>query len=230
MASLDTAIIAHLETHGERFELLVDSQLAYQYKIGKKTDLNNVLVVEEVFKDAKKGERHKAEVIKKVFGTNDLREITDKILKKGEIQLTTEQKRQMLQEKTKKIVAILARECIDPRTDAPHPAVRIEKALEEAKVHIDAFKDAGAQIDDVVKALRLVLPLKFEKIKIAIRVPPEHAPRSYGTIKEFGIQKEEWQKDGSLIVVIEIPAGMQSEFYDKINKLTNGNVETKVIK
>ena len=91
MATLDKAIVAHLDSHGERFELLVDSDLAYAYKTGKKTDLINVLVVEEVFKNAKKGERHKSDAIKKAFGTEDIFEVAKKILKDGEIQLTTEQ-------------------------------------------------------------------------------------------------------------------------------------------
>ncbi len=230
MVSLDNAIIAHLDSHGERFEIMVDPDLAYMYKTGKKSDLLNILAVEEVFKNARKGERHTAEAVKKAFGTNDIMQITDVILKKGEIQLTTEQRKKMLEEKTKKIIAILARETIDPRTGAPHPPQRIEKALEEAKVHIDAGKDAEAQIEEVLKALRLVLPLKFEKARIAVRIPAEFAPKSYGTLKEFNMQKEEWQKNGDLIVLVEMPAGLQAEFYDRINKLTGGKAETKLLK
>jgi len=230
MVSLDHAIIARLEFHGEKFEILVDPNLGYAYKTGKKTDLNNVLVAEEVFKDARKGDRHKSDAIKKAFGTEDIFEVAKKILKDGEIQLTTEQRKQMLEEKHKKIVAILARECVDPRTGAPHPPQRIEKAMEEASIKVDPFKDAEAQIDGVVKELRILLPLKFEKVKIAVRLPAEVAVRSYGTLKEFGIQKEEWQKNGDLIAVIEMSAGLQTDFYDRINRATSGKVETKIVK
>ncbi|MFH1285725.1 MAG: ribosome assembly factor SBDS [Candidatus Micrarchaeota archaeon] len=230
MSSLDKCITAHLDYCGERFELLVDSNLAYLYKTGKKTDLANLLVVEEIFKDAKKGERHKNEALQKAFKTTEVMAIAEIILKKGEIQLTTDQKRHMADEKRKKIVAILARECTDPRTSAPHPPQRIEKAMEEARIHIDPFKEAEAQLDEVLKALRLILPLKFEKAKIAVRLPAEFAPKVYGTLKEYGIQKEEWQQNGSLIAVVEMPAGLQSEFFDKLNKLTSGKVETKLLK
>ncbi len=230
MVSLDSAIIARLESHGERFELLVDPKLGYDYKTGKKPDLANVLVAEEVFKDARKGERHKSETLKKIFGTEDINEIAKKIFKDGEIQLTTEQRKQMLEEKHKKIVAFLARECVDPRTGAPHPPQRIEKAMEEARIKIDPFKDAEAQIDEVMKELRILLPLKFEKVKIAIRLPADVAVRAYGTVKEFGIQREEWQKNGDLIAVIEMPAGMQADFFDRIGRATSGRAETKVIK
>lgn len=230
MVSLESAVIARFEHHGEKFEILVDPNLAYLFKTGRKQDMNNILAVEEVFSDAKKGERPGSEAVKKAFGTTDVYEVAKIILAKGEIQLTTEQRRKMLEEKTKKIIAILARECIDPRTNAPHPPQRIERAFEEARVHIDAFKDAEAQIKDVVDALRMILPMKFEKARIAVKIPPEFAPKAYGVLKEFSIQKEEWQGNGSLIAVVEMPAGMQAEFYDKINKVTSGKAETKLLK
>ena len=230
MASLDNAIVAHLDSHGERFEVLVDPKKGYEFKTGKKPDLINVLVVEEIFKNARKGDRHTEESLKKAFGTTDTYQIAETILKKGKIQLTTEQRREMLEEKTRKIIAVLARECVDPRTGTPHPPQRIEKALEEARVHVDAFKDAEAQVDEVLKALRPILPLKFEKVKIAVKIPAEFAQKSFGVLKDYNIQEEEWQKDGSLIGVVEMAAGLQSEFYDRINKLTGGAVETRIIK
>jgi len=230
MVSLDKAIIARYDLDGVHFELYVDPDLAYLYKTGQKQDLNNLLVVEEVFEDARKGERHTEQVLKKAFQTTDILKIAEVILNKGEVPLTTEQKKKLLDEKTKKIIAILARECIDPRTGSPHPPQRIEKAMGEARVHIDAFKSAEAQIEDVLKALRLILPLKFEKIRIAVRLPAEYAQKAYGALKEFNLQKEEWQQNGSLIAVVEMPAGMQGDFYNRINKMTSGNVETKVLK
>ena len=230
MVSLDKAIIARLETHGEKFEILVDPDLAYLFKSGSKKDIVNMLVAEEIFTDARKFERPTAEALRKAFGTIDIMQIAETILRKGDVQLTTEQKKKMMEEKRRKIVAILARECIDPRTDAPHPPQRIEKAMEESRVHVDPFKDAEAQLNDVIDALRLLLPMKFEKVKIAVRVPAEHAPRAFGILKEYNMQKEEWQANGSLIVVVEMPAGLQGDFYDKINKITSGNVETKILK
>lgn len=227
MVSLEKAIIAHYDFGGKRFEILVDPDLAQAYKTGKKKEVANILAVEEVFKSARKGDRHKSSDIQKAFGTQDIMKITETILHKGEIQLTTEQKKKMLSEKKKKILAIIAREAVDPRTKAPHTLLRLENALEQAKVSIDPFKEAEAQVDDVVSAMKLIIPIRFEKAKIAVKVPPEHAQRIYGVFKEYGIKKEEWTSNGSLVVVVEIPAGIQGEFYDRINKMTGGNIETK---
>ncbi len=230
MANIENSITAHMDINGERFEIMVDPDLAYSYRIGQKKEINNILTVEEVFKNFRNGERHTASALQKAFGTNDIYVIADRILKKGDLALTTEQKRKMLVEKKKQIIAILMRECIDPRTGAPHTQMRLEQAMEEARVHIDGFKDPNEQLEEIIKAMRPIIPMKFEKVKVAVKVPPAYAQRIYGTLKGYGIQKEEWAKDGSLIVVIEISAGMQGEFYDRLNRATAGSVETKIVK
>ena len=219
-----------MEISGERFEVMVDPDLALAYRLGQKKELNNVLTVEEVFKNFRKGERHTTSALQKAFGTTDVFAIAERIVKNGELALTTDQKRKMLEEKKKQIVAILMRECIDPRTGAPHTQLRLEQSMEAARVHIDGFKDAASQIEEVMKALRPIIPLKVERARVAVKIPPEHAQRVYGTLKNYGIQKEEWARDGSLIVVLEMPAGMQGEFYEKINRATAGAAETKLMK
>lgn len=230
MATMEKSVIAHMNSHGERFEIIVDPKLALDFRLGKKTDFNNILVAEEIFKDAKKGERYKPEMLKKVFGTEDIFEVAQKIVREGEVPLTTEQKHQMMEEKRKKIISIIARECIDPRTGAPHPPQRIEKAMEEARVRIDPFKSAEAQIDDIISPLRPILPLKFEKARLATRIPADLAQKCYGALKEYNIQQEEWTSDGSLVAVVEIPAGTQVEFFDRINRLTAGRAQIKDMK
>jgi ribosome maturation protein SDO1 len=224
---IEKAVVASISINGERFEIYVDPNLALDFKLGKKKDFNNVMMVEEVFKDAKKGERASSEKLKKAFGTEDVFEIGKKIVLNGDVPITTEQRRQMVEEKRKKIVAILARETIDPRTNAPHPPQRIEKAMEETRIHIDPFKPAENQINEVISALRTLLPMKIDTARYAVKIPADLAQRVYGSIKSYNVQQEEWQGDGSLVAVIEIPAGMQSEFLDRINKLTAGRAQIK---
>ncbi len=229
MTTLDKAIIADITIDGKTFEVYVDPEMANMYKEGRKPDTKNILVVEEIYADAKKAEKAKSQDVQKAFGTTDVYKILETILKKGNLQLTTEQKRKKAEEKYRQIVSILMRETIDPRTNAPHTQSRIEEALEKARIHVDPFRDARDQLPDILKEIRTIIPLKFEKLKLAVKIPPEFAHRSYGTFKSWGIVKEHWANDGSLIVVVEIPAGAQGEFYDKINKLTNGQNETKVL-
>ncbi len=65
-------------------------------------------------------------------------------------------------------------------------------------------------------ALRPLIPIKFDKVRIAVRVSGEDYGRCYEDFKHFGkVTKEEWQKDGSWIGVIEMPAGPQNEFHER---------------
>jgi ribosome maturation protein SDO1 len=227
MTTLDKAIIASYEKGGKRFELYVDPDAAYAWLDRRKTDLKNMLVAEEIYSDAKKAEKAKPADVQAVFGTGDIMAVLEFVMKNGEVQLTTEQKRKKAEEKRKQIIAILLREAIDPRTKAPHTQIRLENAMEQARIHVDPFKDAREQLDEVVKELRPILPMKFEKLRIAVKVPAAFAHKCYGTLKNYGMQREEWTKAGDLIAVVEIFGGMQGEFYDKLNKLTGGQVETK---
>jgi len=229
MVSLDNAIIASYDKEGKHFELYVDPKNTYLYLDGGKQDLKNILVVEEVYENAKKAERAKSSDIQKAFGTTDIVEVLEIALKKGSVQLTTEQRKKKVGDKRKIIIDMICREAIDVRTKAPIPPIRIENAMEEVKFHVDPFKDPKEQMDELLKKLRPLIPIKFEKVQIAVKIPPEYSHRAYGTLKMYGIKKEQWLKDGYLIVAVELPAGMQGEFLDKMNKLTAGQVETKKI-
>lgn len=231
MVRLEDAIIARYEHSGHRFEILVDPNIIDDVKSGKIANIVDYMVIDEIFKDAHKGDRASEEIIKEVFGTTDVNEVAKEIIKKGQVQLTTEQRRKMLEEKKKRIIAEIARNAINPQTGAPHPPQRIELAMEEAKVHIDPLKSVEEQVPIVLKALRPIIPIRFEKIKIAIKVSGDMYGKIYGELSKSGtVLQEEWQKDGSWIGVVEIPAGMQGEFLDMLNKKTHGNVQTKILR
>ena len=231
MVTLEDSVIARLEYYGERFEILVDPDLASEFKRGKNIPLEVILAIEEIFKDVKKGDKASEESMNKAFNSTDPLEAAALILKKGQVQLTAQQRKEMLEEKRKKIIAKITREAINPQTRLPHPARRIEKAMEEAKVHIDPFKSVDEQVNIVLKAIRVKIPIRFEHVNVAIRIPGDYAGKVYSIISDFGkTKKEEWQKDGSWIAVVEVPGGLQESFDRKLSELTGGQVETKIVK
>ncbi len=231
MVRLEDAIVARYEHKGHRFEILVDPDAIDDIKSGKIDNVVEYMVIDAIFKDARKGDHAGEETIKEVFGTTDVNEVAKVIVRKGQVQLTTEQRRKMLEEKKKRIIMEIARNAINPQTRAPHPPQRIELAMEEAKVHIDPLKSVEEQVPIVLKALRPIIPIRFEKIKIAVKLSGDLYGKAYGDISKMGaILQEEWQKDGSWIGVVEIPAGMQGEFLDMLNKKTHGEVQTKILR
>ena len=231
MVNVDDAVIARLERYGERFEILVDAELAADYKRGEDIDISKVIAVEEVFKDAHKADKASEEAMEKAFETTDALEVADKIIHKGQIQITANQKRKMQEEKTKQVINQIAREAINPQTKLPHPPKRIAKAMEEAKIHIDPMKTVEEQIAPTVKAILTKIPIRIEKVQVAVKIPGTYAGKGYSTITQYGkLIKEEWENDGSWIGIVEIPGGLQDEFYTALSGLTHGVVETKLIK
>ncbi len=231
MITLEDAVIARLEYFGEHFEILVDPEMAADFKRGEAIEMQEILAVEDIFKDAKKGDKASEEAMMKAFNTTDILDVAATIIRKGQVQLTAQQRKEMTEEKRRKIVATITREAINPQTKLPHPARRIEIAMEESKIHIDPFKSVDEQVNSVLKAIRIKIPIRFERVQVAIKIPGDFSGKVYNIIPEFGkTRKEEWQQDGSWVAVVEIPGGMQENFYRKLNEITHGQVETKLLK
>ena len=228
MISVDKAVLARYSKGGMHFEVLVDPEKALDFKEGK-VKIEEVLAVEEIFKDAAKGDRASKQGLEKAFKTADIKEAAKQIILMGEVQLTTEQKRKMQEERKKQIINLISRRSVDPKTGLPHPPTRIALALEQVRFHVDPFKPAGEQVDAVVRLLRPILPIRIENKKIAVKIQPQYAPKVYKVIHRHTVRKEEWQSDGSLIAIVEIPAGIQNEFFNELNKTTKGSVQTKIV-
>jgi len=231
LVSLDEAVIARLRKGEDHFEILVDPHSAEKLIDGKEVDILSALAIDAIFKDSKKGTHAPQESIQKYFGTDNVEAVAKEIILKGEIQLTTDQRHEMQERKRKRIVDIIVKNAMDPKTKTPHPRQRIELAIEEAGIHIDPFKPVDQQVKIIVEALRPIIPISMEQIRVSIKIPPRYIGKSYGVARNYGVlEREDWQSDGSWIGIVRIPAGMQTDFYDKLNDVTKGNVETRILK
>ncbi|MBN2065273.1 MAG: ribosome assembly factor SBDS [Candidatus Thermoplasmatota archaeon] len=231
MVSLDDAVIARLKKGEDQFEILVDPYAAAEFIEGKEIDIVQHLAVDAIFKDAKKGTHASEESLQKYFGTDDVIEITKRIILKGDIQLTTEQRNKMQKNKRNRIIETIARNAMDPKTKAPHPRQRIELAMEQAGVHVDPFKPVREQVKTIIEVLRPIIPISIDQIRVSVKISSEYIGKAYGIARNYGsLEQEDWQSDGSWVGIVRIPAGMQNDFYDKLNDVTKGNVSTKILK
>ena len=231
MVTVEEAVIARWETGGSRFEVLVDPHAVQDLKDGKDIDLSDKLALDQVFKDAKKGDKISEEHLERTFHTRNLAAIAKQIVLKGEVQVTTEQRHELQAAKHKQIVAVIARNAMNPQTGGPHPPARIEAAMAEAKVHIDPFRPVDAQVQEVLAKLRPILPIRLDVVKVRVKLPAQHYPRVIGELKGLGrILDEQWLGDGSWSAIVEIPAGVQTELYEKLNARTKGAAETALVK
>ena len=215
---------------GEKFEILVKPDPALDYKLGKKKDLSSVLVSDDIYTDSSKGTKPSMEKLLKAFNTDDSAEIAKKILEKGDLNLTTEQRRKMVEEKKKQIVEFISKTYVDPRTHLPHPPLRVEQAMKDARVSVDPQKSMDEQVKDIVEKLRSIIPLKSENLSLEIIIPAQFASQSYAVLKSVGsLKKEEWQNNGSLKAILEIPAGARPHVIDRLGSITKGSATVEVM-
>jgi ribosome maturation protein SDO1 len=223
--------IARFTKDNSHFEILVKPQKAFEYRNGKISGITEVLAAETIFSDANKGARIADEELVKAFDTTDPLKIADVILKKGQLQLTTEQRRKMVEDKRKQVIDYISRQAVDPKTNLPHPPMRIENAMEQIRYPIDPYKSIEEQARDIIKLLRPILPLKVEQISVGVHVPAQYSQRAYGALKSYGaIKREEWRNDGSWFGILEMPAGSYASFLNKLGEIAKGSGEAKIIK
>ncbi|MDH3677562.1 MAG: ribosome assembly factor SBDS [Nitrosopumilus sp.] len=215
---------------GEKFEILVKPDPALDYKLGKKKDISSVLVSDDIYTDSSKGTKPSTEKLLKAFKTEDATEIAQKILQKGDLSLTTEQRRKMVEEKKRQLVEFISKTYVDPRTHLPHPPIRIEQAMKDARVSVDPQKSSDDQVKDIVEKLRSIIPLKSENLSLEIIIPAQFASQSYAVLKSVGsLKKEEWQNNGSLKAILEIPAGARPNVIDRLGSITKGSATVEVM-
>ncbi|MAH17970.1 MAG: ribosome assembly factor SBDS [Euryarchaeota archaeon] len=228
MVSLDEAVIARLESGGHKFEILIDPEAAQAFRENGEIDWDDALATEGVWSDSAKGEHAGDEAVQEVFGTLELEAVCTAILERGDIQLTAAQRKEMVERRHRQLVAHIASAAMNPQTGAPHPPQRIENALAEAKFAVDPLEALERQVERAVKALRPLLPISFEKMRVAVRIPAQHVGRCYGEMKALAsITQEEYQSDGSWIAVLELAAGAHADLLDRLGSLTHGTAETK---
>jgi len=228
---VDKSGVIKYDIEGEHFELLVDTKLAWEYREGKDTSINDILMGPYIFFDALRGKQAPEVSLNKIFKTTDALIIAKEILEKGELKLTTEQKRKLMDQKRRQIITYLTKNAIDPQTGYPHPPERLDRAMIEAKVNIDPLKSDEEQAKDIYKLLMPIIPIRMEQVKIAIQIPTEFTGKGYNIVSRYGsIEQEEWQKDGSWVGILELSGAQQGTLLDELNKLTKGRVQTKIMK
>ncbi len=174
MIAVDKAVIARLKKGGKVFEVLVDCDQALLLKQnniqsnahgtivhGNAVSMQDLLAYEKIFVDSKKGVIASEHLLQELFKTTDVFAIAKEIIKKGELQLTTAIRDRLREQKRKRIIEFIHKNAIDPQTNYPHPMQRLELAFTQQKIKVDEFKEEQKQVDEIIKKLQPILPIKI---------------------------------------------------------------------
>jgi len=218
--------LARIKKAGKNFEIIVDLDNAIKFKKGEVSSIE--AEADRIFSDSKKGQVASTSDLKLAFGTDDLNEVVQKIVKQGEVLLTQEHRDEEKEKKFKQVIDFLSKNAVDSRTGNPHTPDRIKSALEQAHVNIKNVP-IGNQINDIIQEISKIIPIKIEIKKVKITVPSMHTAKVYGIVNQYK-EHERWLDDGSLEVVVNVPAGMIMNFYDKLNAITRGSALTEEVR
>lgn len=228
---MDTSDAIKVQYRGDKdFEILVEPELAKEVKFdGEDHSIERLLFVQEVFKDAGEGERASADELEDEFNTRQVMEAADEIFEKGDMQLTTEQKAEMREDKRKQIVDMISRRAMDPKTGNPHPPQRVENALEEAGFHVDWDADIEERFNDAIDDIRPIIPISLDEKTVAVRIPVDQAGKAYDKLQNAAeVEEEEWGNE-YFMAKITLPAGVLSQLMEEIQDMTSGKAEMQEV-
>jgi len=215
-----------LKREGKTFDILVDLDEALKIRKGT-GNINAALITNTIFYNVKSGDVASTADLTKIFGTTDSLVIGEKIIKSGEMEIPSDYIKKEQNQKYKQVVDFLSKNAVD-QNSRPYTPERITRSLEEAKVNI-LNKPIEQQIQDIIKQLQKIIPIRMETKKIKVTIPAQHSPRAYGVIHPY-LESEEWLSNGDLQAVLNVPAGLVLDFYDNLNNVTHGSAYSEEVK
>jgi ribosome maturation protein SDO1 len=218
-------VTARIKIKGKHYEILVDLDEALKVKTGK-GNIASAVISQHVYSDIKKGTTVSNADLTDAFGLTDLNEIAKKIIVSGEVQKTQEFRDTEKENKIKQILNLIIKNAVD-QNGRPYTEERLKRAIEETHYNFDN-RPPEQQMPLLVEKLKTIIPIKIELKKIKIIIPAQYTGQVYGLLKEYK-QSEDWLPNGSLQAILNIPAGMQIDFYEKLNNVTHGAVQSEEI-
>ena len=216
-------VTARIKIKGKHYEIMVNLDQALKFKAGK-GDIMSALDCNAIFYDLKKGTKVSSSDLTDAFGTTDFYEAAKQIILKGEIQKNQEFRDEEREKRIKQVIDLILRTAVDQH-GRPYTEERIRRASQEVHYNFDN-QPAEQQFPILLEKLKTVIPIKVETKKIELRIPARFTGQIYGICKDIK-ESEEWLSNGDLQIIVNIPAGMQMDFYEKLNSITHGAVQSK---
>ncbi len=220
--------LVKIRVGSKHYEILVDLELALKLRKGEPVNIQNVLLANDIFTNHKTGTKAASADLIAAFGSSDLLAVADRIVKKGDIQLPQDYREEQQENKKKQVIDWLVRNAVDARNGRPFTPQAISAAIDQVGVNITNLP-VDQQVSVISEGLKTILPIKIETKKIAITIPAIYTGKAYGLLNQYK-EKEDWLSDGSLKATINLPVGLQMEFYDKLNTITHGAALSQELK
>ena len=161
---MSKSLVVKLKKGGQQFEVLTKVGSMEPYRAGK-MKMDQILVTEEIYKNASKFDKIKNSELKKAFGIDNKIECLKIILDEGTYPLSKKEMATKVATKRAEILNYLHKYYMDPaplkegKPLRPHPISRFDGILDEMKVNIDPNDSLHNQVRSITKKLPEFLPV-----------------------------------------------------------------------
>eukprot|EP00475_Leptophrys_vorax_P043299 TRINITY_DN828_c0_g1_i5.p1 TRINITY_DN828_c0_g1~~TRINITY_DN828_c0_g1_i5.p1 ORF type:complete len:235 (+),score=75.53 TRINITY_DN828_c0_g1_i5:946-1650(+) len=203
----DAGQLVRLKKGKATFEVVTNEGSVLKYREGK-LPWNSVLAVDIVFKNFSRGLRASEKEIADAFNTEDPVEAMKAIVEKGELQVSSDERKEAVDKKKAEIITYINKNYIDPQTRLPHPIARLEQAMENSKIRIDADQNAVKQADAFIKSLQGKLTFVKSEMEAILVISRQYMGACSNTVHSIAsVKREEYTEDGVIWEVGIPPAG-----------------------
>ncbi|KAL3858514.1 hypothetical protein ACJMK2_013099 [Sinanodonta woodiana] len=228
---LTNVAVVRLKKGGKRFEIACYPNKVVSWRNKVETDLDEVLQSYSVFTNVSKGEAAKVDDLKRIFDTDNQKEICLQILAKGELQVSEKERHTQLESMFRDIATIVTDKCVNPETNRPYTVTLIERAMKDLHFSVKPNRNAKQQALEVIKQLteKEIIKIQRAQMRLKLTIPAKEDKKLRAKIRKIATKVELDNFEEELNMVVLIDPGCFAEIEELVRSETKGKGHIEVL-
>ncbi|KAI3646814.1 hypothetical protein MP228_009742 [Amoeboaphelidium protococcarum] len=224
---LTNVSVIRLRKKGKRFEIAGIPNKVTEYRNGVETNVEEVLQVHTIFTNVSKGQTASLDEVEKCFGTRDINTAVMEILRKGEVQVSTQERNNQLDALRKEIVNLVVNMSINPSTNRPYTTSIIDKCFNDINYNIQSQKSSKVQAIEIIKLIKEknIVPINRAKMRLMVRVPVKDKKVVKDKLTSFNADVIHEDFSDEYVVEFTIDPGHYKSVIDLTQNVKGGRVD-----
>lgn len=243
---LTNVAIVRLKRAGKRFEIACYKNKVLSWRDKSEKDIDEVLQTHDIFTNVSKGQFSKSNDLQKAF-SDIIKNVPDKlqkteickfILQKGDLQVSSEERKVRTEEIYLEIANLIATMAVDTETERAIPVSTILQAMkEDLHYAVKPNHSAKKQALDVLKSLKENCPeLNIDRSNMRLALTFDNSKNLKKFINDHGAESgdgliyrvEDTKFDRNLVEILSQPGNL-SVIEEKVSFLTKGKGDVDVL-
>ena len=213
----------------KKYEIICKSaQDIYNFRQdSKKYPLESIVLSGfEVYTNISKGDKAKDEDLENSFNSKNIDFCISEIIHKGNFKLTTNEKKQLMDNKRYDVIGYIQRYFVNPATKTQYLTEHIDEALKKSKFKIDPLIPTDILVNKHFSKLNSIILLKKITIEAVLILPYEYMEKTKSLIKRYCSIVEQRYLEKYEVDIVIIPGDMDT-LINGLQNITNGEFDLK---